>query len=123
MPPRNTSQRRAIRDAIEQADRPLDANEVLDAAKLEGLGLATVYRTLKLGVEEGWLKPVELPNSPTRYEMAGKKHHPHFECRECNKVFDIEGCPGNLQDLVPEDFILEDHEIILYGRCGKCPED
>ena len=100
----------------------MDANEILEEAALDGLGLATVYRTLKLGVEEGWLNTVELPNAPTRYEMAGKKHHHHFECRECNKVFDIEGCPGNLQDLVPDDFILEDHEIILYGRCDKCPE-
>ena len=123
MPPRNTNQRRAIRQAIEDADRPLDANEVLAEANAEGLGLATVYRTLKLGVEEGWLKPVELPNAPTRYEMAGKKHHHHFECRDCNKVFDVEGCPGNLQALVPEGFTLEDHEIILYGNCGKCPED
>ena len=122
MAPRNTSQRRAIRKTIEDADRPMDANEILEEAALDGLGLATVYRTLKLGVEEGWLNTVELPNAPTRYVMAGKKHHHHFECRECNKVFDIEGCPGNLQDLVPDDFILEDHEIILYGRCDKCPE-
>ena len=123
MPPRNTSQRRAIREAIEKADRPLDANEVLAAAEVEGLGLATVYRTLKLGVEEGWLKPVDLPNSPTRYEMSGKKHHHHFECRDCHKVFDIEGCPGNLQQLVPEGFTLDDHEIILYGNCNKCTDE
>ncbi|MEO0477387.1 MAG: transcriptional repressor, partial [Planctomycetota bacterium] len=88
MASRSTHQRRAIRSAIETSDRPLDANEVLEAAGVESLGLATVYRTLKLGVEEGWLKPVDLPNSPTRYEMAGKKHHHHFECRSCHRVFD-----------------------------------
>lgn len=124
MPPRNTSQRRAIREAIEQAGRPLDANEVLAAAEAEGLGLATVYRTLKLGVEEGWLMPVELPNAPTRYEKAGKKHHHHFECRTCQKVFDVDGCPGNLNPLVPDGFIMEDHELILYGVCddAECRE-
>ena len=120
MPPRNTSQRRAIRDAIEQAGRPLDANEVLEAAEVEGLGLATVYRTLKLGVEEGWLTPVELPNAPARYEMAGKQHHHHFECRNCQKVFEVHGCPGNLKPLVPKGFTLEDHEVILYGLCDQC---
>ena len=123
MPPRNTAQRKAIRHAIEEAGRPLDAHEVLQAAECEGLGLATVYRTLKLGVEEGWLKSVELPNAPARYEMSGLKHHHHFECRDCNRVFDIEGCPGNLQAMLPEGFTLEDHEIILYGHCGKCPDE
>lgn len=120
MPPRNTNQRRAIRKAIEDAGRPLDANEVLEAADSENLGMATVYRTLKLGVEEGWLAPVELPNAPTRYEMAGKHHHHHFECRGCNKVFEALGCPGNLGPLVPEGFTLEDHEVILYGLCKQC---
>lgn len=98
----------------------MDANEILAAAEIDGLGLATVYRTLKLGVEEGWLEPVELPNSPTRYEMAGKTHHHHFECRSCHKVFDVEGCPGNLQEFLPQGFSLDDHEIILYGRCDEC---
>lgn len=120
---RNTSQRRAIRQAIEHADRPLDAHEVLAAAEHDGLGLATVYRTLKLGVEEGWLKPVDLPNAPTRYEMSGKAHHHHFECVDCHRVFDIEGCPGDLQSMLPDNFTLQDHEIILYGKCGGCPED
>jgi len=120
MPPRNTNQRRAIRQAIEDADRPLDANEVLAEANADGLGLATVYRTLKLGVEEGWLKPVDLPNAPTRYEMAGKEHHHHFECRNCQRVFEVHGCPGNLKPLIPEGFTLEDHEVILYGLCDQC---
>ena len=120
MPPRNTSQRRAIREAIEDAGRPLDANEVLAAAEAEGLGLATVYRTLKLGVEEGWLTPVELPNAPARFEMAGKQHHHHFECRSCQRVFEVHGCPGNLKPLVPKGFTLEDHEVILYGQCDEC---
>ncbi|MEM6260668.1 MAG: transcriptional repressor [Planctomycetota bacterium] len=120
MTSRNTSQRRAIREAIEQAGRPLDANETLEAANIEGLGLATVYRTLKLGVQEGWLTTVELPNSPARYEMAGKQHHHHFECRQCHRVFDLEGCLGNIESLLPDNFTLEDHEIILYGTCDQC---
>jgi Fur family ferric uptake transcriptional regulator len=122
MKTRNTPQRRAIRAAIDEAGRPLDAHEVLAAAQTDAdnLGLATVYRTLKLGVEEGWLTPVDLPNAPTRYEMAGKKHHHHFECRACSKVFEVHGCPGNLKPLLPDGFTLEDHEVILYGLCDEC---
>ena len=119
---RNTHQRRAIRQALEQANRPLDAVEVLTAAQADNstLGMATVYRTLNLGVEEGWLAPVDLPNAPTRYEMAGKHHHHHFECRKCSRVFEVNGCPGDMTSLIPAGFTLEDHEVILYGLCDEC---
>ncbi|MEM9883876.1 MAG: transcriptional repressor [Planctomycetota bacterium] len=122
MPGRQTRQRTVIRGVIEHANRPLAPREVLDLARAElpGLGIATVYRALRAGGEEGWLTPVELPNGPTRYEPAGKRHHHHFECIECAAVYDVEGCPGRLAPLVPEGAELTGHEIILYGRCADC---
>ncbi|MEM9420745.1 MAG: transcriptional repressor [Planctomycetota bacterium] len=125
MPLRQTNQRAAVRDAIEAADRPLTPQEILGLAQVDlpGLGIATVYRTVKVGTEEGWLTPVELPNGPTRYEPAGKKHHHHFECTACNAVFELEGCPtppSKLRPMVPEGCELTGHELILYGLCGSC---
>lgn len=119
---RDTQQRRAIRSAIERADRPLSPREVLDQAQPQspGLGIATVYRTLKSGVEAGWLQPVELPGEPPRYEPTGKQHHHHFHCRRCDRVYEIEGCLDDLRHLTPPGFALEAHEIVLYGRCADC---
>jgi len=119
---RDTRQRRAIRSAIERLDRPLSPQEVLESAQADapGLGLATVYRTLNSGVDEGWLAAVPLPNEPTRYEPAGKGHHHHFHCQACGRVFEIEGCPGRLRGLVPEGFEMTGHEVTLYGRCAQC---
>lgn len=119
---RDTAQRRAIRAALIAADRPLSPAEVLDLAQEEvpTLGVATVYRNLKGFVEEGWLTVVDLPAEAPRYEIAGKKHHHHFMCRRCDRVFELTGCPGNLQSVVPRGFALEDHEVVLYGRCEAC---
>jgi Fur family transcriptional regulator, ferric uptake regulator len=119
---RDTAQRRAIRAALQDADRPLSPREVLDDAQSQvpGLGIATVYRNLKAFVDDGWLTPVELPGEAPRYEVAGKKHHHHFMCRSCDRVFELAGCPGNLQAVVPHGFALEDHEVVLYGRCEAC---
>jgi Fur family ferric uptake transcriptional regulator len=119
---RQTRQQAAIHWALQHADRPLDAQEVLAAAQhwAPGLGLATVYRALKAGSEAGWLTPVELPGATTRYELAGKAHHHHFECRQCNRVFEVAGCPGQLQGLTPDGFTLETHELVLYGLCDEC---
>ncbi len=119
---RKTRQRSAIRRAFEQAARPMGPTEILEAAKeeLPRLGIATVYRSIKDLVDEGWLKVVELPGAPSRYEVAGKDHHHHFHCQACDKVFEVEDCPGSLQDLTPEGFELDTHEIILYGTCRSC---
>ena len=112
---RDTQQRRAIRAAIEDANRPLSPREVLDSAQRTspGLGIATVYRTLKSGVEGGWLQAVELPGEAPRYEPTGKQHHHHFHCRRCDRVYEIHGCPDDLRNLTPPGFALEAHEIVL----------
>lgn len=119
---RKTNQRAAIRDAIGDAARPLSPNEILDAAKerVPRLGIATVYRTVKVLLEEGWLKAVTLPGEPPRYELAHIEHHHHFHCRACGRVFDIEGCPGDLRALAPRGYRVESHEVVLYGQCLAC---
>ena len=119
---RNTRQRDAVRSAFERADRPLSPEEALALAKEESaaIGIATIYRAIKGLLEEGWLTTVELVGEPPRYELSGKHHHHHFRCRACRKVFDLEGCLGNLERLVPQGFRIEDHHIILDGVCGAC---
>jgi Fur family ferric uptake transcriptional regulator len=119
---RDTRQRRAIRDALEAARRPLSALEVLDAARAHapGLGIATVYRTLNALVEEGAIHPVDLPGEAPRYEVTGQGHHHHFQCRKCGGVYTARGCPGDLRKLTPRGFRLEAHEVILYGLCCDC---
>ena len=119
---RNTRQRDAICDVIAQADRPLLPQEVLDAAQLQapGLGIATVYRNLKALVEEGALRAVNLPGDNARFELVGHQHHHHFQCRQCQRVFDVHACPGDLSALAPQGFTVEDHDLTLYGRCSDC---
>jgi Fur family transcriptional regulator, ferric uptake regulator len=119
---RDTRQRKAIRKAVVEAGHPLSPRELHEAAStyVEGLGIATVYRNLNTLVEEGWLVPVELPGEPPRYERAGKDHHHHFHCRKCDRVYEVEGCPGNLRSVTPDGFELERHEFVLYGVCLSC---
>src|SRR5262249_27675270 len=119
---RNTAQRRAIERVLIDGARPLAPQEVLAAAQSQtpGLGLATVYRTLRAMVEDGRLRAVEMPGQAQRYECAGIPHHHHFQCTSCGKVFDIEGCALAVKPDLPKGFKLEDHEVFLYGRCDAC---
>jgi Fur family transcriptional regulator, ferric uptake regulator len=120
---RKTSQRLALLQAFEQAGRPLSPQEALAQATphADGLGIATVYRNLKALADKGVLKPVHVPGESTvRYELHGKGHHHHFHCRVCHGVFEVDGCPGNMEPLVPRGFVLEEHVVVLYGLCARC---
>ena len=119
---RSTRQRSAIRSAIEHAQRPLSPQEVLIAAQAEvpALGLATVYRNLKLLVDAQEVCTVTLPGDSPRYEAGRQAHHHHFQCTACDRVFDVHQCPGNLAQLAPPGFRVERHELTLYGHCATC---
>lgn len=69
MPLCQTQQRRALRTAIEEADRPLSPSKTLKLALREHpeLGLATVYRIVESGTDEGWVVPVDLPKGLPRW--------------------------------------------------------
>lgn len=119
---RDTVQRRAIREVFFRVERPLSPQEILEKAQREvpQLGIATVYRSLKAFTEQGWLQAVDLPGEPQRYERAGKDHHHHFSCNECGRMFEMEGCPADLQALVPPGFRMDNHEVFIYGLCADC---
>lgn len=119
---RNTRQRLAIREVIAASGMPIPPREIHRQARanVEGLGLATVYRTLKLLADAGIITAVEIPGQPPHYELAGKHHHHHFHCRACGRVFEVEGCCGHFEEHAPRGFQIEGHEVLLFGRCADC---
>jgi Fur family transcriptional regulator, ferric uptake regulator len=119
---RNTRQRNEIRAVFERNDRPLPTDEVLRLAqkRMVGIGMATVYRTIKALTEQGWLIPVEVPGASPRYEVRGNAHHHHFHCLKCGKLFELEGCLKNLEKLIPSNFRVIDHVVLIHGFCETC---
>jgi Fur family ferric uptake transcriptional regulator len=120
---RNTRQRSAIHAALAAARRPLLPAEILELAQqtIPELGLATVYRNIKLLLDGGEVQGVELPGAAMRYELA-QGHHHHFQCRRCERVFDVPGCPPDLQAFAPAGFVVDGHDLILYGTCAACAD-
>ena len=121
---RKTQQRRWIRHVFETTRRPLSPQEVLDSARrqIKGLGIATVYRNLKTLNEDGWLRPVEIPGEPTRYEKAGLDYHHYFHCDVCGRVYDVPGSPGDLAEIIPSELKVNRHQVLLFGHCDACVE-
>lgn len=121
---RQTRQRDAILRVIHEAAGPLSVPEIHErsASILPKIGIATIYRTLKLLQESHQLNLVVLPSGESRFEASGIGHHEHFQCRRCQQVYDLHFCPLQLPKgtTLPGGYIVEDHELTLYGICPQC---
>lgn len=122
---RNTRQRDVIAQVFQAARAPLTVVEVLERAQeaLPSLGIATVYRTVKLLCENNTIHPVLL-DGDTLYELTGKGHHHHFTCLKCKEISTFFECPVNLPKgtVYGDGYIIEGHELVLYGTCPKCQD-
>ena len=119
---RHTQQLDAVLAAFVAEDRPLGPSEVLHLASknLSGIGLTTVYRLIKRLTEQEKIVVVELPGCVPRYELAGKRHHHHFLCSQCDRTYELDACRGKFDGLAPRGFDVTSHDLFLRGRCADC---
>ena len=119
---RVTQQRDAIRQVMSKVGRPLSTQEIFALARREvpGLGIATVYRTINYLEEEGGIVAVDVPGQPPRWELTPESHHHHFLCNTCDRLYEVHACPEDLEHMLPDGFALEEHDILLRGKCAAC---
>jgi len=130
-----TKQRIAILEAMEsKPGEHLTAEEIFDYVKprYKEIGLATVYRTIQLYAELGLVDRLNLDDGYTRYEigqsmntLSDQHHHHHLICSECGQVAAFQGdLLETLEQRILESigFLVEDHEVKLYGICKECRE-
>ena len=127
-----TVQKRIVLLEIINANTHLSVNEIYDRIKNRNIGLATIYRSLKLFNELGIIKQINIDNL-SYYEMkifSGKPLHIHFKCSKCDSIIDIDNKDLNLEYIklnkkVEEENNLDvfDVNIILIGTCSKCKEN
>jgi Fur family ferric uptake transcriptional regulator len=88
------------------------------------VGVATVYRTMKLLAELGLAVPRQFGGGQTCYEpAAGRPHHDHLICTHCGAIEEFaEQRIETLQSRVAASrgFQVETHKLELYGRCAPC---
>lgn len=123
---RETPQRGLILDTFLKREGHISAEQLYDIVKKRdpSIGQATVYRVLKLIVEAGLAREVDLGDGVMRYEHNyNHPHHDHLVCRGCGKTVEVmDSVIEELQKRVAESFGFEltDHEMYLYGLCGEC---
>lgn len=117
-----TKQREAIFGVLREAGRPLTREEILRLGrrKIERLGSATVDRTIREMSEQFLLIGLEYPGQPKRYELPADAEHPHFVCRECERVFDLPVVMKVPEIKAPKGFQVTGGEVIYSGICPDC---
>jgi hypothetical protein len=72
----STRQRQVILNVLRQAGRPLAPQDIREQASQDsaGIGLAMVYRALKIFIAEAVIVPVEIPDASPCYEPADRGH-------------------------------------------------
>ena len=104
---RVTSQRELILDVFLQTKQHVSADDLLKLVLEEqkkhpknvgAIGVATVYRTVKLFVEAGIATERHFEDDITRYEIHVEgEHHDHLICLDCNHIFEFEDEQHDLQ--------------------------
>jgi Fur family ferric uptake transcriptional regulator len=123
---RSTRARQAIVETLLETEGHFTADELLDRIKAghERASRASVYRTLAILVDGGFVESREFERGQLRYEvMAGQHHHDHLICTGCGAIIEFE-CEEieELQRRVARDhdYLLEHHSLRLFGRCPAC---
>ncbi len=95
----------------------------------DGVGRATVFRTLKSLVEHEVLDQVEFPDGTRLYRVCGERvapghaHHHHLACSQCHKIVTLTYCfdSAALEQIAHNaGFQIAGHSITLYGLCQDC---
>ena len=124
---RNTQQRQAILDAIENHGGHLTAEEVYKIVKRRRplLSLGTVYRNLRVLAEQGSVRELDFGMAITYFETVKDTHY-HLVCRVCGSISDLEmELERKLMRLVERSsdiggFQIEQHRLDFVGVCNSC---
>ncbi len=118
---RVTEARKNTLDTLASADQPLTIGEI--AGKTDS-DEASVYRTIRMLVQEGFLEELVIAGSAPRYallEHDEEHHHHHVVCDGCGFVAHIPCEETEVQTAMPKEFAeVTAHEVILHGLCKKC---
>ena len=134
----NTSLERGLRDAGLRATRPrlavleavraqphLDTKALIAATRnqLGAVSSQAVYDVLRALVDVGLVRRIEPQGSDPRYEARVGDNHHHLVCRGCGAIADVDCAVGHAPCLTPSDdsgFVIDEAEVVFWGRCSAC---
>jgi Fur family transcriptional regulator, stress-responsive regulator len=121
---RVTGQRLAVLRAV-SVDPHLTADAVAETvrAELGAISLQAVYDVLGVLVDVGLVRRIQPAGSPARFEARVSDNHHHVICRSCGRTADVDCAVGTAPCLTAADdigYLIDEAEVIYWGRCPQC---
>ena len=123
---RITPEREAVFEEVVNCGDHFEAEDLLFRLKSkdERISKATIYRTLPLLIEGGWLRKVIFNERHMHYERSsGIRHHEHLVCANCGKIIEFkdQAIQNHLDTICQKHgFNARDHKLEVTGLCKKC---
>jgi len=121
-----SQQREQILDIFLKTEKHLSIDELYSLVKRKypKIGLATVYRSIKVICEAGLAREADFGDGVKRFEHKYQhQHHHHLICQNCGKIIEIT-CPEieKLQQKLAKqhDFSPSKGTIEIFGICKTC---
>ncbi len=118
-----TAQRRQVWAFFAANPHGYTAGEAVAALRAQGIGQATVYRTLELLTAVGLLTRAQDDARKTRYLAVCPGHSHALICRDCHAVVEFDDCDLSLLEKLlaaQTGYRIDGHHLELYGRCPAC---
>ena len=84
---------------------------------------STIYRTLAILKDLGYIEEVIKLNNKTFYEVANKEHHDHLICLSCGKIIEFHDEKiESIQNEVCKKYNFKPvyHRLEIFGICEDC---
>ena len=121
---RLTQQRQRILDYMLGAKRHLELEEIHRFLRKDGIGRATVFRTIRLLEECGLVDRVTASNGASRFEVKLERpHHDHLICVQCGAIQEVRWPRlEKIQERTCRElgFVPSWHRHEIFGRCRRC---
>ena len=125
-----TPQRRVVIHALTSSPDHLTPAAIFEKASKDhsGIGLVTVYRTLKLLAGLGLICELHTGDNCPSYTAGTPQHHHHLICSGCGAVVDFSGASlierglATLEARLSREsgFRIDDHQLEFTGLCRIC---
>jgi Fur family ferric uptake transcriptional regulator len=121
---RYTRQAAAVIAALSGMPAFSDAREIHDAVRRQGeeIGLATVYRHLRVLTEHGSVDVVRGPGGESRYRLRRDGVRYQLTCRVCGRAVEVDGSEiweWARKTAAEAGFVLTEHVAELTGVCPE----
>ncbi|WP_353852662.1 Fur family transcriptional regulator [Dehalobacter restrictus] len=126
---KNTKQRAAILEILEQNDQPMAAEQVFLELKNKDMlvNLSTVYRTLETLTDINLATKLDIAGEHRMlFEYNQKVHGHHLVCLQCKKILKIHRCPlKSYEETLEREtyFKISGHKLVVYGLCLQCQKN